>query len=70
MQRKYHLSSIIIQNSPVHRISNSWSRQVIANDLSPAATAAIRRNLEINELVPNMEEDAEEKVKVVEGDAW
>jgi tRNA (guanine26-N2/guanine27-N2)-dimethyltransferase len=50
---------------------------VIANDLSPAATEAMRRNVEINGLGPEKKNEGvsdlfrkEGKVRVNEGDAW
>jgi tRNA G26 N,N-dimethylase Trm1 len=50
---------------------------VIANDLSPAAAEAMRRNVAINELGPEKEDVVgsevfrkEGKVRVKEGDAW
>ncbi|KZV90233.1 N2,N2-dimethylguanosine tRNA methyltransferase, partial [Exidia glandulosa HHB12029] len=43
-------------------------RYIIANDLSPAATAAMRRNVEINGFGPQ-EGDAEGKIRVTESDA-
>ncbi len=54
-------------------------RHVIANDLSPAAVEAMRRNVELNDLHEKEEAPAEgtekpkvrpAKVKVNEGDAW
>lgn len=54
-----------------HAVGSAWLffRYVIANDLSPAAVDAIRRNVELNELGPKGK-DAEGKVRVNEGDAW
>lgn len=55
------------------------SRYVLANDLSPAAVAAMTRNIELNGLGPEKEsqESSEKKakpslgkVRVNEGDAW
>ncbi|KAG5342777.1 hypothetical protein C0989_008727 [Termitomyces sp. Mn162] len=43
-------------------------KHVIANDLSPSATAAMRRNIEINDL--GSAHDASGKVRINEGDAW
>jgi tRNA (guanine26-N2/guanine27-N2)-dimethyltransferase len=50
---------------------------VIANDLSPAAAEAMRRNVEINGLGPEKKDvgasellSKEGKVRVNEGDAW
>lgn len=55
-------------------------RYIIANDLSHAATAAMRRNIEINGLGPHPDEPVPEgadaevhalgKVRVSEADAW
>lgn len=52
-------------------------RYVIANDLSSAATEAMRRNVEINELGSPPESSPElsgasssVKVRINEGDAW
>lgn len=50
---------------------------MIANDLSPAAAEAMRRNVAINELGPEKKDVGdselflkEGKVRVNEGDAW
>lgn len=52
---------------------------MIANDLSESATAAMRRNVDLNGLGPSDEQDSSEtpaktpslgKVRVNEGDAW
>ena len=54
-------------------------RYVIANDLSPAAVEAMRRNIELNDLhekeITPAESSSEKvirlaKVRVNEGDAW
>ncbi|KAG6851006.1 hypothetical protein H0H93_004493 [Arthromyces matolae] len=44
-------------------------KYVIANDLSPSATAAMRRNVQINGLGPSEDDPQIEKVKINEGDA-
>jgi tRNA (guanine26-N2/guanine27-N2)-dimethyltransferase len=47
---------------------------VIANDLSSSATAAMKRNVEINGLGPegpsSSSEETPGKVRINEGDAW
>ena len=48
-----------------HRI-----RYVIANDLSPAAVEAMKRNIAINDLGTGSESEPTQKVQVNEGDAW
>lgn len=55
-------------------------RYVIANDLSPAAVEAMKRNIELNDLHEKTEAPVEDsveaprvrpaKVRVNEGDAW
>jgi len=46
-------------------------RYVIANDLSPAAVEAMKRNIAINDLDTDSESDPTgQKVQVNEGDAW
>jgi tRNA (guanine26-N2/guanine27-N2)-dimethyltransferase len=46
-------------------------RYVIANDLSPAAVEAMKRNIAINDLGTGSESDpTRQKVQVNEGDAW
>ena len=54
---------------------------MVANDLSESATAAMRRNIDLNGLGPSQEDDPDSpdtpakapslgKVRVNEGDAW
>ena len=71
------------RSSPRLLFSLPLHRYVIANDLSPTAAEAMRRNVEFNEVGPSSEKPApvpgakvvegevwEGRVKVREGDAW
>jgi tRNA (guanine26-N2/guanine27-N2)-dimethyltransferase len=50
---------------------NPRTRYVIANDLSPAAVEAMKRNIAINDLTGGSDSDpTRQKVQVNEGDAW
>jgi hypothetical protein len=70
------LHAIVSSTSSIHL----FSRYVIANDLSPAAVAAMKRNVEFNGLgptadiveglAPDGESSATGKVRVTETDAW
>ncbi|KAG6832138.1 hypothetical protein H0H87_002450 [Tephrocybe sp. NHM501043] len=44
-------------------------KHVIANDLSPSATAAMKRNIDLNDLGPAADAPSEGKVRINEGDA-
>jgi len=45
-------------------------RHVIANDLSSLATAAMKRNVELNGLAASESAPDSSKVRINEGDAW
>ena len=50
---------------------NPCARYIIANDLSPAAVEAMKRNITINDLGGGSDSDpARLRVQVNEGDAW
>lgn len=70
------------KTSPSGHRTLTWRRFVIANDLSESATAAMRRNIDLNGLGPSQSDDHPDspdtpakapsfgKVRVNEGDAW
>jgi tRNA G26 N,N-dimethylase Trm1 len=71
MRRKY----LSLGVSPhVHPLTETYEglRHVIANDLSPAAVEAMRRNVEVNGLAEDSETATplSGKVHINEADAW
>lgn len=83
--KRFHSSSMHAQDIRFEcRALTPWPRYVIANDLSPSAVAAMKRNVEINGLagtepatggdLTKLENGSSRpkppKVRVNEGDAW
>lgn len=76
MQKRFHSSSQSTASQCPCFSTLTYNRHVIANDLSPTAADAMRRNVELNGLAePDTSQKEQEKnipayVKVNEGDAW